>query len=509
MSLRAAIYARVSSIKQRDNHTIENQLRVLPAYVTSQGWQLAGTYVDDGRSVKTGSTDPRDGFDALIRDAHAKKFEVVVVVAIDRLTRTEDLLEQAQVLAPFQRLGIDIVTPSGGRLDLRTMFGRMWTVMQAMVAAEDNRLRAEKIMAGKLRAIAEGRKPAGPTPYGFRYDRATGAWSIDEAAAELVREIFRRVAGGETCVAIADDLARRDARPSPTRTREGWSRAAVYRIVRKRSAIGEYEADKARGAVLKIPAILTEHEWKEAQRALLRHRRRGLLRTRHVYLLEGIAKCGECGGRIDIRSAANVRSKPNQPAYVCRNRKLGKCGAMIVKTPDLDERVWTALCAELEQPGLLQALAEVDAARAGDVHDWMSDILTHRKHLARLERVEIEIMARYRRDLITQGALDAELEALNRERKAVRNQLATAERAVGANITAQERVAAATATIESLRSALPQATPAQRQALLRELAHDGGVVIVRGRARLDLQLLRAAVPSQAAEPRIALVVSPV
>jgi DNA invertase Pin-like site-specific DNA recombinase len=75
MTLRAAIYARVSSQAQRDKHTIENQLRLLPAFVASQGWTLAGTYVDDGRSAKAGQLDARDGFAALLRDAELRRFD--------------------------------------------------------------------------------------------------------------------------------------------------------------------------------------------------------------------------------------------------------------------------------------------------------------------------------------------------------------------------------------------------------------------------------------------------
>lgn len=46
-------------------------------------------------------------------------------------------------------------------LDLRTMMGELYVTMQALVAAEEKRKRAEQIKAGKLRAIAEGRKPRG------------------------------------------------------------------------------------------------------------------------------------------------------------------------------------------------------------------------------------------------------------------------------------------------------------------------------------------------------------
>ena len=495
MKLRAAIYARVSSQAQRERHTIESQLHALPAFVAAQGWEIVGTYVDDGRSAKTGQLDRRDGFARLVRDAEAKRFDVLVVADIDRLTRTDDMRERAQILGPFQRAGIRIVTPTGGELDLRTMLGELYVTLHAIVAAEENRKRAERIKAGKLRAIAEGRKPAGPTPYGLRYTRATGTWSIDEAAAAVVREIFRRVGAGESCVQVADDLIARDAEPAP---RTGWTRAAVYRIVRKRTPVGEWDADKRRGALIRVPAIISEDEWQAAARALLAHKRRGLRRTKHVYLLEALATCAHCGERIAIRSASPARNgRRNPAAYVCRGRKLKdrddptRCSAPIVTCADLDGRVWAQLCDEIEQPDLMRALADAGQDQAEDGRNWQTDVDGYRAHLTRLERHEAAVMARFRRGLVSEGALDTELAALARERAMVRDQLATAERGVWAAQSAKARLEAARDVVAQLRAAMPHAGLEDRRALLRELARDGGVSIKNGRARLDLRILRS------------------
>ena len=496
--MRAAIYARVSSAAQRDAHTIESQLRVLRAYVAAQGWTAAGEYIDDGRSAKAGKLDRREAFAALVAAAGRGAFDLLVVTDIDRLTRTDNMQERAAILGPFQAAGIRIVTPSGGELDLRTLLGELYVTMQAIVAAEENRKRAERIKAGKLRAIAEGRKPAGPTPFGLAYSRATGAWSIDETTAPIVREIFRRVAGGEACSAIGDDFAARDL-PSP---RSGWSREPVYRIVRSRTAVGEWDADKARGAVVRVPAMVTEDEYNAAQLALLRHKRRGLHRTRHLYLLEGLAICGHCGARIGIRSkssyVAGGERRYNPSAYVCDGRRKGRgCAAPIVKTAELDARVWAALSLELEDPDLVDVLAASDAERVAEARDWAGDAATHRAHLERLQKHELAMIARARRGLVSEGALDAELANVARERKAVRDQLATAERAIAASTDEQTRLRVAGSVLEALRDALVHAETEDRCALLRELVRDGGVVIADGRARLDLRLRRRAGSSAA------------
>lgn len=497
---RAAIYARVSSDAQRERHTIENQLRVLPAYVAAQGWTLVGTYLDDGRSAKTGKLDARDGFAQLRDAAERRELDLVVVVDVDRLTRTEDMRERAAILGVFQAAGVAIATPAGGVLDLRTMMGELYVTLQAIFAAEENRKRAERIKAGKLRAIAEGRKPAGPTPYGLAYSRAAGAWSVDAVTAAIVSEIYARVIAGESCLAIAEDLDARGARPP----RGAWTRHAVWRLVRSRHAAGVWSADHVRRLEVAVPAIVTEATWQAAQAKLLEHGKRGLRRTRHVYLLEGLAVCGICGSPIAIRSATPQRyGRVQAAAYVCRARKLyrrgeQRCAAEIVQVAELDARVWSAVAAELDNPELAAEIQRRAAARAANRRDWSRDADGYRAHLARLARVETSVLGRYRRGAISDEALDHELAALGRERAAIAGQLATAERAAQAPAGVPED--APEAWLAAIRELAANASPAQRQRVVRAIVEPGSVVL-HGRC-VSLTLLVEAGSRAAAGPDV-------
>jgi DNA invertase Pin-like site-specific DNA recombinase len=69
-TLRAVIYARVSSAAQRDRQTIASQISTLPTFIASHGWILAkpaSTYVDDGRTAMEGFLSKRTSFTRLIR----------------------------------------------------------------------------------------------------------------------------------------------------------------------------------------------------------------------------------------------------------------------------------------------------------------------------------------------------------------------------------------------------------------------------------------------------------
>jgi DNA invertase Pin-like site-specific DNA recombinase len=138
--MRAVCYARVSSAAQRERDTIASQLRVLPEFVAKQAWSLAmpvGTYVDDGRTAKSGQLEHRLGLAKLLRDAAAKLFDVVVVVDIDRLTRAEDLAERGAILGALQAAGVRIASATSGQvLDLSTSTGDLFTTLHAFFAAD-------------------------------------------------------------------------------------------------------------------------------------------------------------------------------------------------------------------------------------------------------------------------------------------------------------------------------------------------------------------------------------
>src|SRR5690242_17318032 len=108
--MRAAIYARYSTDQQRDA-SIEDQVRLCREKIGREGWSLVQTYAD--RKL-TGGTLLRPGIQALIADATAGRFDVVVSEALDRLSR-----DQEDVAGLFKRLGfagVRLITLAEGEI---------------------------------------------------------------------------------------------------------------------------------------------------------------------------------------------------------------------------------------------------------------------------------------------------------------------------------------------------------------------------------------------------------
>jgi len=83
MTKRVAVYARYSSDLQKAT-SIEDQIAMAERYCTSQGWTIVRVFED---REKSGKDTRRLGFQAMKAAANAQDFDVVVVEAIDRLTR--------------------------------------------------------------------------------------------------------------------------------------------------------------------------------------------------------------------------------------------------------------------------------------------------------------------------------------------------------------------------------------------------------------------------------------
>lgn len=492
--MRAAIYARVSSAKQRDAESIKSQLTTLRAFVARQGWTLVGEYEDDGRSAKTGELDKRDSFARLVRDAEAGRFDVLVVLDINRLTRTDSIEERAQILGPFQRCGIDIYTPSSGRQDLRSFLGQLYVQIQALVAAEDNRKRAEAIMAGKLRAIAEGKKPAGPTPYGYVYSRETGKWAEHPAQAPIVREIFERVARGEPCRSIGDDLSDRGLeRPRGG----GWTLERVWQIVHKRTYLGEWVADKERDLRVPVPQIVDDATWHAAHRTLKAQGKRGLRRTKYVYLLESIAQCELCDSRIRISSygAGPAETASTRAAtYVCALRRRPPRGTVPCtlrhhKVAEVDRELWDGMSAILARRDLLERAVAIRESQArADTKAWRGDLEDAQKRLERLQRSEAAILARFRRGVISEAALDIEIAAAARERAILEHTVAAARRAAAGAEGETRAVRAMADEIDAIRRRARRASPEVKREIVRILTKGRPVIVGQEEVRAMVRL---------------------
>ena len=151
---RAALYLRVST----DGQTTENQRRVLAEVAERRGWHIVTVFEDAGISGAT-ERKKRPGFDAMLKDAMRRRFDVLMFWSIDRLGRSTATV--ATTLAELEAAGVSIYADKEA-MDATTPHGKAMLQMAAVFAELERGMIRERVLAGLDRAKAQGKRLGRP-----------------------------------------------------------------------------------------------------------------------------------------------------------------------------------------------------------------------------------------------------------------------------------------------------------------------------------------------------------
>ena len=163
--MRIALYARVSTSRQQQTHTIDQQVARLRAYVTTQAdWSLAEEHIfrDDGQS---GAKLKRPGLHHLRDQATQAAFDLVLLTAPDRLAR--NYTHQMVVLEELERPGCRVQFLDRPISD--EPHDQLVLQIRGAVAEYERTLIAERMRRGHQAKIRSGHLlPWSRAPYGYR-----------------------------------------------------------------------------------------------------------------------------------------------------------------------------------------------------------------------------------------------------------------------------------------------------------------------------------------------------
>ena len=228
----AAIYARVSSARQKKDETIGSQTAALGEYAAAAGLTVPEQWVfaDDGHS---GATLARPALERLRDLVAGVGVEVVICYSPDRLARK--FAYQALLIEEFTRAGTRVEFVKGPRGD--SPEDQLMVQFQGMFAEYEKAQIMERYRRGKAHRAKTGSvNVLSGAPYGYRYLRKTphapAGYEIVAHEAVLVREVYRRYTDEGDSIA---DLARwLTDRGAPTRTgKTRCDRTVVWAMLRK------------------------------------------------------------------------------------------------------------------------------------------------------------------------------------------------------------------------------------------------------------------------------------
>ena len=463
MTRPAAIYARVSSDRQKENHTICSQLAALEEYAGSHGYLVPPEwrFQDEGYS---GATLLRPGLEALRDLAAAGHIEVVLVHSPDRLSRK--YAYQVLLAEELSRCGVELVflkAPSGA-----TPEDELLVQFQGMIAEYERAQIAERSRRGKRHRAHQGSiNVLSGAPYGYRYvkksDTAAAFYEVVESEASVVRQVYEvYTQQGLSINAIARML---NEGQIPTRTETTrWERSTVWGLLRNpayrgRACYGKtelrprqritrplrqrnglasrdsanHERPRQDWIEIAVPALVSEETFALAQEQLEKNKRHSPRRTIEPTLLQGMLVCERCG--YGLYRTSTQTSARKLYYYRCigsdayRHLKGAVCDNPPVRQDQLDAVVWKEVMRLLEDPQIIQdeLNRRLVAAKNADPLKQREDQL--RRDHARLGKGMDRLLIAYQEGLVSQDQLRCRMPELRKQDQAVQTELQSLETA--------------------------------------------------------------------------------
>ena len=401
--MKVAFYVRVSSQRQMQTQTIEQQLERLREYCQNQGWTCPDEHIfrDDGFS---GSKLKRPGLDRLRDQLRQASFERVLITVPDRLAR--NYVHQMLLMEEIEKAGCSVEFID--RPMSKDPHDQLLLQIRGAVAEYERTLITERMRRGRQQKYRAGSLlPWSRIPYGYSSnpDRPRDPQGIrfNEAEAATIVEIFNYYLGeGHNLTNLAKHLMKLEI-PTPN-GRSRWSIMSLRGMLTNPVYTGMVYAGRERTVptrqrnsplkpigrknssqptnpddwilVGQIPALISKEQFELVAAKLGRNQQFARRNNKtHEYLLRALVSCGKC------QASCIGRSSGENTYYFCRT-KLGavysardeKCISRLIPADQLDEVVWQDLCEVVQHP--IQISQALQRAQNGE---WLPQELQARR----------------------------------------------------------------------------------------------------------------------------------
>ena len=365
-----ALYCRLSQedANEGDSNSITNQKDILLRYAKEHRFPNPTFFVDDGYS---GTNYDRPGFQQMLSEIEAGKVVVVLTKDLSRLGRNSSLTG-LYINFTFPKYSVryiaindhfDTIDPNSTDNDVAGI--KNW--FNEFFAKDTSR---------KIRAVQKAKGERGVplttnVPFGYRKDPEDRTkWIVDEAAALVVKRIFKLCMEGRGPMQIAKLLqAEKVLNPTSYKRREGikspspetadpyhWNTNTVVHILERREYTGctvnfktytnsiwdkkQRETPIEKQAVFynTHPAIIEQEVFDKVQQ--IRKQRHRRTKTGKSSLFSGMVYCADCGAK--MRYCTTNYFEKRQDHFVCANYRSNtrSCSAHFIRAVVLEELVW-------------------------------------------------------------------------------------------------------------------------------------------------------------------------
>ena len=474
LPLRVTFYARVSTDKDEQLNSLENQVQYYTQFIQEKrNWTYVQGYVDEG--ISGTSTKKRDSFNRMIRDAKAGRFDFIITKEISRFSRsTLDSIQYTQELLEHD-VGVLFQNDNINTLDSDSEFR---LVVMAGVAQDEVRKLSERLKFGFRQAIKNGHVLGNDKLWG--YDKKDCVLTINEEEAQVVRRIFDLYANQQMGIRRISQMLYDEGFTS--RKGNAFNVLTIRHILCNPKYKGWYCANKSQTVDYRskrkvfleedewvmypdpsIPAIVSEELWdranalyKRRSQQMMSHQSGAEFHNRYPY--SGKIICEEHGASFHRQLLKSAKGeKEVWQCRVYRDKGRAACSAPQLRTVELNQ-IMVDIFNQLtrNKQAVIDAVVTVLQA-VPDEHNYAQDIRRTEEDLSAIQAKKDRLLEMSIEGVISTAEFKQRNDGFNRQAQTLEERL----EALQAEAEKGQRTAA---QLEEIRAALE-----------RELSFQNGV----------------------------------
>ena len=315
----AGLYIRVSTEDQaKEGFSLPEQEKRLRAMCEYKGYEIYKVYKDAGISAKTGNHRP--AFEELLKDVKNKKCNTIVVLKLDRLTRSvydwENILKFLDENNAYLDCANDDINTTNAN-------GKMISRILTSVSQQEIERTSERTKVGLAGAIREGHIP-NHAPLGYKHENKKLV--IDESTKDIAIRIFNLYHEGKSYQTIANIYNK-----EKVLGKTNWKDSTIFGILQNELYKGDYVHGKRTNHPTfyedVVPPLIDKEYWEECQIQKKKNTRSYKRHLTYLYLQK--LRCPNCN-RLLGGKATTKKSGISYYYYYCHD-----CGISI-KESDIE-----------------------------------------------------------------------------------------------------------------------------------------------------------------------------
>lgn len=282
-----AIYARVSTERQEQAGTIQNQIDSAERYISANAIPKYEKYIDDGISAGSDDISIRPSLVKMMDDIKAGLISAVWAYDISRLARNDQI--HAYILSVLKKNKVRLIF-NAGEMDLTKPTDSLLASMLGSFAVYEKEQIKIRTMTGRNRKINNGDYSKPPNMYGYEaYKDENGKtrFRINEKEAEILRYVYNGYISGKNLRQMKDYIT--------ASGKTGWYN--LYSAIKNPAYMGyTYNTTKELIKSNVYQAIVSVEVWNEVNRKIKENGKLwGQQPRKAMFLGSGLIICGYCG----------------------------------------------------------------------------------------------------------------------------------------------------------------------------------------------------------------------